>query len=312
MNFADLKKNSKSNLESLVKDLNNMKSTNKYVDERFWTPPVDEKTGNGTALVRLLPAKESGKPWVETFSHSFQGPGGWYIENSLSTLGKEYKDPVSESNGALWATGIEANKDIVRKHRRITKYISNILVISDPKNPENNGKVFLFKYGKKIFEKIQNSMIPVFETDTAIDPFDFWNGANFRLKIMKVDGYPNYDMSLFESVSPLLDGNDKKLEVIWNGLYDLSEFTDPNSKHFKTYDELKARFDKVLGNTMKKEAKPSVAGTLEKSTSAPSKSPIKTASSTAAAPWNSEPTDETEDDDDDDTLGAFARLVNED
>lgn len=311
MNFADLKKNSQKNLENLVKDLNNMKSTNKFVDDRFWVAPVDEKTGNGTALIRYLPAKESGTlPWTpELYSHSFQGPGGWYIENSLTTLGKSTPDPVSEANKGLWDSGVDANKEIVRKRKRKTTYVSNILVLSDPKNPENNGKVFLYRYGKKIFEKIQNALIPVFDTDTALDPFDFWAGANFRLKIMKVEGYPNYDNSQFENSSPLLEGNDKKLEGIWNSLYDLSEFTDPKSKHFKTYDELKARFERVVGNTMKKEAKPSVAGNTAAPAVAPTKTAVKQAS--IAAPWNSEPTEETEEDDDD-TLSAFARLVEED
>jgi hypothetical protein len=245
MNFADLKKKSKTNtnLQSLVEQLDKM-SNNKYSDDRFWTIPVDDKTGNGTALIRFLPAgKDDALPWVQIYTHVFQGPGGWYIENSLTTIGKQ--DKIGELNSELWATGIEANKDIARKRKRKLQYIANIMVISDPKNPQNEGKVMLFKFGKKIFEKIQEAMVPVFDGDQALDPFDFWKGADFRLKVKKVDGYPNYDSSSFDVPSALFDGDDKKLEKIWESLYRLGEFTDPSN--FKSYEELSNRLDRVLG-----------------------------------------------------------------
>jgi len=296
MNFADLKKKTKNNIDNLVAELEKMSTgTNKYQDNRFWSVPMDEKTGNGTALIRLLPAGRNDKlPWVSVYSHAFQGPGGWYIENSLTTIGKQ--DPIGETNQELWATGIEANKEIVRKRKRKQQYISNIYVISDPKNPQNEGKVMLFKYGKKIFEKIQESMKPVFEGDTAIDPFDFWQGASFRLKIKKVEGYPNYDNSSFEAQTALFDGNDEKLEKVWDSLYTLGEFTDP--KNFKSYEELKVRLDKVLGS------KPAAKKIEE---SLPSKPAPKMDTKKVVeddAPWKS-------DEDEDDSLEFFRKLAEE-
>jgi len=245
MNFKDLKKNSSQNLQNLVEELDKMKTGGKsYDDPRFWKPSTNEKTGNGTALIRFLPSIDSSQlPWTIVYSHSFKGPGGWYIENSLTTIGKQ--DAVGESNSELWQSGIDANKEVARNRKRKTNYISNILVLSDPVHPENEGKVFLYKYGKKIFQKIQEKMVPTFDNEVAVDPFDFWNGANFRLKIAKVAGYPNYDNSLFENQSPLLNGDDAELEKIWKQQHNLSEFTDP--KNFKSYDELKKRFEKVLG-----------------------------------------------------------------
>lgn len=298
MNFAELKNRSKSNLDNLVSELEKMSGGNKYQDNRFWTIPMDEKTGNGTALIRFLPASKSDKlPFVILYSHSFQGPGGWYIENSLTTINRQ--DPIGEMNSELWATGIEANKEVVRKRKRKQQYISNIYVISDPKNPQNEGKVLLFKYGKKIFEKIQEAMKPVFEGDKAIDPFDFWQGANFRLKIKKVDGYPNYDNSSFEGQTPLLDGEDEKLEKIWNSLYTLGEFTDP--KNFKSYDELKARLDKVLGIKS--------AGAKKDQDVLPSKSAPKMETKKVEedeTPWKSD-----ESEDEDDSLDYFRKLAEE-
>jgi hypothetical protein len=177
------------------------------------------------------------------FSHGFQGPGGWYIENSLTTLGQ--KDPVSEYNTQLWNSGIEANKEIARKQKRRLTYISNVLVIKDTANPANEGKVFLYKYGKKIFDKIKEKIEPQFEDEKAVNPFSFWDGANFKLKIRKVEGYRNYDKSEFDNPSPLFDGDDDKIEKVWKAEYSLKEFLDP--KHFKSYDELKSKLDRVLG-----------------------------------------------------------------
>lgn len=302
MNFADLKKKTKTNLDTLVAELEKMSTgNNKYQDDRFWSVPKDEKTGNGTALIRFLPAGRNDKlPWVTVYSHSFQGPGGWYIENSLTTIGKQ--DPIGETNQELWATGIEANKEIVRKRKRKQQYITNIIVLSDPKNPQNEGKVMLWKFGKKVFEKIQESMTPVFEGDAAIDPFDFWQGANFRLKMKKVDGYPNYDNSSFEAATALFDSNDAKLEKTWDSLYTLSEFTDP--KNFKSYEELQVRLDKVLGS---KPAAKKMEDALQ-SKAAPKMDSKKVDEDRDDAPWKA---DADGADGDDDSLEFFRKLAEE-
>jgi hypothetical protein len=214
-------------------------------DTRFWQPEVD-KAGNGMAVIRFLPAPaadgDDALPWVRVFNHGFQGPGGWYIENSLTTLNQ--KDPVSEYNSILWNSGIEANKEIARKQKRRLTYISNILVVSDPKHPENEGQIKLYKYGKKIFDKISEAMNPEFADETPLNPFDFWEGANFKIKIRQVEGYRNYDKSEFDSITPV-DGDDAALEAIWKKEYSLKEFLEP--KQFKSYDTLKAKLDKVLG-----------------------------------------------------------------
>ena len=218
-----------------------------YVDERLWKPELD-KSGNGYAVIRFLPAPEGEElPWVKMFKHAFQGPTGkWYIENSLTTLGGQ-KDPVSDYNSQLWNTGLESDKEIARKQKRKLEYYSNIYVVSDSKHPENEGKVFLFRYGKKIFDKLMAALQPEVEDDTPINPFDFWEGANFKLKIRKVDGYWNYDASSFENVSALKD-NDDDLNAIWKTQYSLQEFLAPTN--FKSYDELKKRLDDVLSGTV--------------------------------------------------------------
>ena len=216
-----------------------------YVDERLWKPVMD-KSGNGYAVIRFLPApKDESLPWAKVWNHAFQGPTGqWYIENSLTTLGQ--KDPVSELNSSFWNSGIESDKEIARKQKRKLQYFSNIFVVSDPKNPENEGKVFLYRYGKKIFDKCMEAMQPAFEDETPVNPFDFWEGANFKLKIRKVDGYWNYDKSEFEAPSPLF-ADDEQLEEVWKKQYALTEFTAPTN--FKSYDELKKRLDTVLAGT---------------------------------------------------------------
>ena len=207
-----------------------------FVDERFWKPELD-KTGNGYAVIRFLPAPDNeDMPWSKVWSHAFQGPTGqWYIENSLTTMNG--KDPVSEANTLLWNTGNEPDKELARKRKRKLNYYSNILVVSDPKHPEHEGKVKLFKYGKKIFDKLMEAMQPQFEDESPVNPFDFWKGANFKLKIRKVDGYWNYDKSEFEKPSAVIDGDDKKLEELWHQQYSLAEFT--SASNFKSYDELK-------------------------------------------------------------------------
>ena len=218
-----------------------------YVDERLWKPELD-KSGNGYAVIRFLPAvKGEDLPWAKVWNHAFQGPTGqWYIENSLTTLNQ--KDPVSEHNTRLWNTGLESDKEIARKQKRKLQYFSNIYVVSDAKHPENEGKVFLFRYGKKIFDKITAAMSPEFEDEKAINPFDFWEGANFKLKIRQVDGYWNYDKSEFEDTSKLFE-DDSEADKVWKSQYSLAEFTAPTN--FKSYDELKTRLDAVLSGTVK-------------------------------------------------------------
>jgi hypothetical protein len=245
--FSALKRNrSLDQLTKAIQDTVQSAESGSKEDTRFWQPEVD-KAGNGMAIIRFLPAPgvdgDDALPWVKIFNHGFQGPGGWYIENSLTTLGQ--KDPVSEYNSTLWNSGIEANKEIARKQKRRLTYIANILVVSDPKHPENEGQIKLFKFGKKIFDKITEAMNPEFADETPVNPFDFWDGANFKLKIRNVEGYRNYDKSEFDSPSALFGGDDEKLEQLWKKEYSLKEFLDP--KNFKSFDTLKAKLDKVLG-----------------------------------------------------------------
>ena len=244
MSFKDLKKQSSlgSLTQKLVKEVEKMNTTGGGADERLWKPELD-KTGNGYAVIRFLPSPEGEEiPWAKMYSHAFQGPGGWYIENSLTTVNQ--KDPVSEHNRELWNSGNEADKDVVRRQKRKLSYYANIYVVKDPSNPTNEGKVFLYKFGKKIFDKIMEAMQPEFEDETPINPFDFWQGANFKLKIVKKDGYWNYDKSEFDSVAPLLDDDDA-LEAIWKKQYSLAAVT--AADQFKSYDDLQKRLKYVLG-----------------------------------------------------------------
>ena len=245
--FSKFKKN-RSSLEKLTKAIQDtvQPQENSKEDTRFWQPEVD-KAGNGMAIIRFLPAPqadgEDALPWVRVFSHGFQGPGGWLIDNCLTTLNE--KCPVCEHNNTLWNSGIEANKDIARKQKRKLSYVANILVISDPANKSNEGQVKLFKFGKKIFDKITEAMNPEFADETPINPFDLWEGANFKLKIRNVEGYRNYDKSEFAEKSALYDGDDEKLEALWKSEFGLKEFLE--RKNFKSYDQLKQRLDKSLG-----------------------------------------------------------------
>ena len=239
------KSNSLDKLLNAVKEDSAPQEKKSYVDERLWKPELD-KSGNGYAVIRFLPAVEGeDMPWAKVWNHAFQGPTGqWYIENSLTTVGQ--KDPVSEHNTKLWNTGLESDKETARKQKRKLQYFSNIYVVSDSKHPENEGKVFLYRYGKKIFDKLMAAMQPEFEDETPINPFDFWEGANFKLKIRKVDGYWNYDKSEFETPSAL--GDDSVIESVWKKQYSLKEFTAPTN--FKSYEELKTRLDAVLSGTV--------------------------------------------------------------
>ena len=239
------KSNSLDKLLNAVKEDSAPQEKKSYVDERLWKPELD-KSGNGYAVIRFLPAVEGeDMPWAKVWNHAFQGPTGqWYIENSLTTVGQ--KDPVSEHNTKLWNTGLESDKETARKQKRKLQYFSNIYVVSDSKHPENEGKVFLYRYGKKIFDKLMAAMQPEFEDEQPINPFDFWEGANFKLKIRKVDGYWNYDKSEFETPSAL--GDDSVIESVWKKQYALKEFT--ASTNFKSYEELKTRLDAVLSGTV--------------------------------------------------------------
>ena len=244
MSFSNLKKQSSlGNLTAkLVKEVEKL-NTNSNSDDRLWKPELD-KSGNGYAVIRFLPAPDGEElPWAKMYSHAFQGPGGWYIENSLTTTGG--KDPVSEYNRELWNSGSESNKEIVRKQKRKLSYYSNIYVVKDSANPANEGGVFLYKFGKKIFDKIMEAMQPEFEDEEPINPFDFWQGANFKLKIKKVAGYWNYDSSEFDRPGALLNDDDA-MEAIWKKEYSLAALT--AADQFKSYDDLKKRLDYVLGN----------------------------------------------------------------
>ena len=264
-----------------------------YVDERIWKPVMD-KSGNGFAVIRFLPAvKGEDLPWAKVWNHAFQGPTGqWYIENSLTTLGQN--DPVSEMNSAYWNSGVESDKEIARRQKRKLQYFANILVIKDGANPQNEGKVFLYRFGKKIFDKCMEAMQPAFEDETPVNPFDFWEGADFKLKIRKVDGYWNYDKSEFDSPSPLFD-DDEKLEEVWKKQYSLAEFTAPSN--FKSYDELKTRLDTVLAGTTKTG---NVVNLMEDE-------PVETV--TVDSKEESAPTVEVTSDEEDDTLSYFEKLA---
>ena len=296
--FANLKRQS-GNLDKLAKALEQLNTSESGSDNsnNFWRPEVD-KAGNGIATIRFLPAPavdgDDALPWVKIFSHGFQGPGGWLIDNCLTT--KNQQCPVCEHNSTLWNSGIEANKDIVRKQKRKLNYIANVYIVSDPKHPENEGQVKLFKFGKKIFDKITEAMNPAFEDETPINPFDLWGGANFKLKIRKVAGYQNYDSSEFESSSVLGNLSDEQLEGIWKQEHSLQELV--SEKEFKSYDDLKKRLDRVLGIG---EA-PRPKTTVEQIRETAPKTPV-----AEDAPWSDTATI-----DDDDDMAYFSRLAEED
>lgn len=247
MGFGDMKKKSKSGIDELIKKMDDQtKAKDGFKDDRLWRPEQD-KSGNGFAIIRFLPTADGEDvPWAKVYNHAFQGPGGWYIENSLTTIGQ--KDPVGELNNQLWNSGLESDKDLARIRKRKLTYISNVYIVSDPSNPQNEGKVFLYKYGVKIYEKIQEAMKPEFNDEEPINPFDFWKGANFRIKIRKVGGFTNYDKSEFDSQTVLFD-DDAKLEKIWKSEYPLLPFLD--ASNFKSYDELKTRMQEVLGGDVR-------------------------------------------------------------
>jgi len=302
MSFASLKKQSKlgSYTQKLIKEVEKMNTSGGGgADERFWKPEMD-KTGVGSAVIRFLPAPDGEEfPWVKMYSHAFKGPGGWYIENSLTTNGG--KDPVSEYNRELWNSGNEKDKDTVRKQKRKLSYFSNIYVVRDPANPANEGKVFLYKFGKKIFDKVLNAMQPEFEDETPINPFDFWQGANFRLKIKKVDGYWNYDKSEFDSPSPLLEDDDA-LEALWKKQYSLAALV--AADQFKSYEDLEKRLKAVLNTNIS-----SRPVDEEVSDEDDSRGSFKPDFNARKEPVAAAPTSSTEEEDD--ALSYFQRLAQE-
>ena len=294
MSFETLKRNRGSNINKIIEaaQSTNSSETKSYVDDRIWKPTVD-KAGNGYAVLRFLPGKDGEIPFVRYWDHGFKGPTGlWYIENSLTSIGQT--DPVGELNSRLWNSGIESDKDKARTQKRRLHYVTNIYVVSDPSAPQNEGKVFLYKFGKKIFDKIYDQMNPEFADETPVDPFDFWEGANFKLKVRNVEGYRNYDKSEFASPDQFLAGEEAKLEGVYNQLHDLTEFTNP--KNYKTYDELKTKLTKVLGEI-------ATAGAYTVKEEVKLNDPVPAVEPVTAEEMSSE---------DEDTLSYFSKLAKED
>ena len=301
MSFANLKRN-RDNISKLIKAAESTGGGGEkksYADDRMWKPTVDQ-AGNGYAILRFLPAREGAElPWARYWDHGFKGPTGqWYIEKSLTSIGQN--DPVGELNSRLWNTGIEEDKETARRQKRRLHYVSNIFVVSDPGNPENEGKVFMYQFGKKIHDKIMDQMQPEFADEKPVNPFDMWEGANFKLKIRNVEGYRNYDKSEFAKQTQLLDGDDAKLESVYDQMYDLSEFTDP--ANYKTYDELKTKLSSILGEV-------AGMGAATMAQTAQMNEPVE-----APAPQRIEPVtaENIKVEDDDDTLSYFAKLAEAD
>ena len=294
MSFEALKRSRGSNISKIIKaaEATNSGETKSYVDDRIWKPTVD-KAGNGYAVIRFLPGTEENIPFVRYWDHGFKGPTGqWYIENSLTSIGQP--DPVGELNSRLWNTGLDSDKDKARTQKRRLHYVTNIYVVSDPSAPQNEGKVFLYKFGKKIFDKIYDLMNPAFADETPVDPFDFWEGADFKLKIRNVEGYRNYDKSEFASAAPLLSADEAKLEEVYGKLHDLSEFTNP--KNYKSYDDLKAKLMRVLGEQ-------ATAGAYTVKEEIKMNDPIPAIEPVTAEEMSSE---------DEDTLSYFSKLAKQD
>ena len=302
MSFASLKKSSYTDLLTKAESLN--KTEVRGADERLWKPEVD-KAGNGYAVIRFPPAPDGEDlPWAQVWSHAFQGPGGWYIENSLTTLGK--KDPVSDLNRTLWNSGQDSDKETARKQKRKLSYYSNIYVVQDPANPSNEGRVFLYKYGKKIFDKLTEAMQPAFADETPINPFDFWKGADFKVKIRKVEGYWNYDKSEFAEPSTLKGFDDSELETLWSQQYSLTDFTAADK--FKTFEELETRLQTVLSATQPTRRVPDAE--LEDESEGKYRE-VKGATEIAASAAPSFKSASAPNEEEDDALSYFAKLANE-
>ena len=295
MSFETLKRNRGANINKIIQaaESANGGETKSYADDRIWKPTVD-KAGNGYAVIRFLPGKDGEIPFVRYWDHGFKGPTGmWYIENSLTSIGQN--DPVGELNSKLWNSGIESDKEKARAQKRRLHYVTNIYVANDPSAPHNEGKVFLYKFGKKIFDKIYDLMNPAFADEKPIDPFDMWEGADFKLKIRNVEGYRNYDKSEFTSPVQLLDGNEDQLKTVYEGMHDLTEFTNP--KNYKTYDELKTKLMRVLGEDM------TSMGSMTMKEEVKINDPIAAVEPVTAEEVSSE---------DEDTMSYFAKLAKED
>ena len=298
MSFENLKSARGSSIDKLVKAAEavseNKTETKSYVDDRFWRPTQD-KAGNGYAVIRFLPAKEGEDlPWVRYWDHGFKGPTGlWYIENSRTSINEA--DPVSEMNSVLWNSGREEDKQIARDRKRRLHYISNVLVISDPENPQNEGQVKLYRFGKKIFDKIMDVMQPQFADEEPVNPYDFWEGADFKIKIRKVEGWTNYDKSEFSKSTSLYNGDEGQLEEVYNRLYSLNEFT--SAENYKSYDELKMKLNRVLGVDAGEVAEAPEVHYAD----------VPSAGNVAESPMDSAPVEEKEDD----TLSYFAKLAQE-
>jgi hypothetical protein len=307
MSFASLKKNRSAAIDKLknaAEKVGGGGAEKSYGDDRLWKPTVD-KAGNGYAVFRFLPAGEGEDlPWVRYWDHGFKGPTGrWYIERSLTSIGQP--DPVSEINSVLWNSGRDEDKAIARDRKRRLHYVANIYVVSDPSNLSNEGKVFLFQFGKKIFDKITDIMTPQFQDEEPVNPFDFWEGANFKLKIRQVEGYRNYDKSEFDSPKPLSEDEDV-LEGIYNKLYSLSEFTSPSS--YKSYAELKAKLNQVLGEEgMSMTTAEAIS--LDDSINEPRMSAPAPMAASKQRVTEEPVTSSSDSDDDDDTLSYFAKLA---
>lgn len=299
MSFANLKSSRGSSIDKLVKAAEAVSTpkteSNSYDDDRFWKPTRD-KAGNGFAVIRFLPAKEGEDlPWVRYWDHGFKGPTGlWYIENSLTSIGQQ--DPVSEMNSVLWNSGRDEDKAIARERKRRLHYVSNVMVVSDPSNPENEGKVFLYKFGKKIFDKLMDVMQPQFADEEPVNPYDFWEGADFKVKIRKVEGWINYDKSEFSAPSALFEGEEARLEEVYNKLHSLQDFLEPGN--YKSYDELKMKLNRVLG--------------VDAGVSLDTPSPAPVVEEPVMASDDGQPFDSVDNgNDDEDTLSYFAKLAKE-
>lgn len=298
MSFENLKR-SRGQIDKLVQAAENVGGGNaSYKDDRLWKPTQD-KMGNGYAVIRFLPACEGQElPWVRYWDHGFKGPTGkWYIERSLTSIGQD--DPVGELNSKLWNSGRDDDKEKARQQKRRLHYVSNVLVVSDPANPDNEGKVFMYQYGKKIFDKLMDMMQPQFQDEKPVNPFDFWEGANFKIKIRKVDGWVNYDKSEFDSPTALFNGDETRLEAIYNSMHDLGEFTDP--KNYKSYAELKMKLDSVLGTAGQM--------TMQEEVSLGSQSPAPTYREMPPQSIEEMAVAESGDDDEEDTMSYFAKLA---
>ena len=251
VDFASLKKNRSKSFDALNAELSKVSSGKgnfKDPDEDKYWKPTRDAAGNAFAIVRFLPAPpDEDLPFVVLYDHGFKGPNGqWYIENSRTTIGEP--DPVSEYNSELWNVSADDNSPTrkqARDQKRRKHYIAGIQVIKDSGNPDNNGKVFLYKFGAKIYGKLNDLMNPQFEDEKPVNPFDFWGGANFRVKVTGQGRDTSYDKSEFDAPSEHLDGDDEALEALYKTQYSLKEVIAPEK--FKTYDQLKTKLYRVLG-----------------------------------------------------------------